>query len=91
MKISSGTPELLFIEKKGLAALFEIQKSQDVDSCNEYLRVFVKFLLQNGATFLALYIMKNHKIFNTDATNLAISNAVSINSKVKTMKCLKFY
>lgn len=82
MKIIKGIPELSYLEKKGLGALFEVQKSQDIESCQEYLCSYIKFLLQNGACFLALFIMRIHKNFNTEATNIAISNSIAINSKV---------
>lgn len=81
VKIQCGSYELYFAEKKGLWALFEIQKMGDSNLCFDYLKSYSEYLLQNGATYLALFIMKNHKLFNTDAINLAIENAISINSK----------
>jgi hypothetical protein len=82
VKIQNGSHELYFVEKKGLYALFEIQKIGDLNLCSEHLKLYANYLIQNGATYLALYIMKNHKLFNTDAVNSAIENAISINSKV---------
>ena len=81
-KINNGISELLFVEKKGLGALFEIQKSHDIESCQKFIRSYVEYLLQNRASYLALFIMKSHKIFNIEAATVAISNALSINSKV---------
>lgn len=84
VKVENGLHELYFAEKKGLCALYEIQKTIDSESCLEHLKTYTEYLINNGATFLALFIMKNHKAFNTEAINLAIENAISINSKVIT-------
>ena len=81
-KVQNGSYELYFVEKKGLYALFEIQKMGDSSLCFEHLKLYAEYLLQNGATYLALFIMKNHKLFNTEAVNVAIENSISINSKV---------
>ena len=82
VKVQNGSYELYFVEKKGLYALFEIQKMGDSSLCFENLKLYAEYLFQNGATYLALFIMKNHKLFNTEAVNVAIENSISINSKV---------
>lgn len=80
--ITNGAYELCHTEKKGLNILFEIQKPQDIEYCYENIKLFVQYLLQNNAPFLALFIMKNYRIFDVEASKIAISNAISINSKV---------
>lgn len=83
LKISNSSYKLVVGEKKGLAALFEMQKAQNNESCDEHIRSYIRYLLHHKATFLALFTMKNFsKIFNVEAVDIAISNAISINSKV---------
>lgn len=82
VKVQNGIYELYFAEKKGLYALSEIQKMGDSSLCVEHIKLYTEYLLQNDATYLALFIMKNHNLFDTEAVNLAIENAISINSKV---------
>lgn len=82
VKVQNGLHELYYAERKGLYPLFEIQKMKDWNLCSENLKAYADYLLQNGSTFLALFIMKTNKLFNTEAVNLAIENSISINSKV---------
>lgn len=69
-------------EKKGLSILFELQKSLHFEKDISLVKIYVNFLFQNGATYLALFIMKKFSVFNFEASNLAIENSISINSKV---------
>lgn len=91
VKMNNHEMEVLTVEKKGLDILFELQKSPSSEKDFHSVSIYVNYLLQNGATYLALYIMKTYSSYNVEASNLAIENSISINSKVKSsLKSCKF-
>lgn len=79
---NDGSFEIRAIEQKNLSILFEMQKCQDPELSKQYGHKYVNYLVESGATYLALYFMKTLSSFNKEATHLALNNAISIISKV---------
>lgn len=80
---NDGSFALHSIEQKGLSVLFELQKCQDSELINKIIVIYVNYLFERGASFLAFFFMKKFPVFSKYSTNLALDNAISIISKVQ--------
>lgn len=80
---NDGSFEIHSTEKKGLSVLFELHKCQDTEIYKKYCHIYVNYLMDSGATYLALFFMKTLSSFNKVTTDLALNNAISILSKVE--------
>ena len=80
--------ELRAMEQNGLTVLFEMQKCKDPELSKNYCTTFVNYLVECGATYLALFFMKSFSLFNREASDLALNNAIAIISKVENINNL---